>query len=394
MTTKADIDLTDEQLDAVTDLMEWFENDHRKKVFTLAGYAGTGKSTVVNYAMQALDIDLDDVAFVTFTGKAALVLNTKNIPAQTIHSLIYEPILATFTHPITKLKGSKVAGFRLARSLPKDYKLIVVDEVSMVSMKLLVDLMSFGVRLLVLGDPAQLPPVMGQDNRLLQTPDAFLKNVHRQAADNPVLWAAMQAREGRPIPYGSHGDNLLVVPMYQIKVEWMAQYDQVICCRHKRRKQLNEDIRRYHGYSGLPNLGEKLVCLKNDWETMAYGRMVTPLVNGLMGYVAREIDLKEDLNYGDRTIMLDITPLHDPEARFYLLECNLDWFEPHPMMEPSKDGKPQQFDYGYAITCHRSQGSEWDNVVFFNDGFGDVNQCKQLLYTGITRASKNLVLGL
>jgi exodeoxyribonuclease-5 len=334
------------------------------------------------------------VAFVTFTGKAALVLNTKGIPAQTIHSLIYEPILATFTHPVTRLKGTKVAGFRLKLNLDRDYKLIVVDEVSMVSMKLLVDLMSFNVRLLVLGDPAQLPPVMGQDNRLLQTPDAFLRSVHRQAADNPVLWAAMQAREGRPIPYGKHGDNLLVVPMYQIQTDWMAQYDQVITCRHRKRKQLNDDIRKYLGFSGLPNLGEKLVCLKNDWEVFAHGRMVTPLVNGLMGTIARELDPEEDIKYNDRSIMLDIIPLHDPEARFYLLESNLDWFDPIPGIEPSKDGKLQQFDYGYAITTHRSQGSEWDNVVFFADTWGDVMTCKQLLYTGITRASKNLVLGL
>lgn len=389
------ISLTDEQTAVVCDIMEWFENDrHRKQILTVAGYAGVGKSTVVKAAIESLDLDPTRVGYVTFTGKAALVLQMKGNKAQTIHSLIYEPILVSFTHPVTKLKGTRVAGFKKREALT-EFDLLVLDEVSMVSLKLLDDIRSFRVPMLALGDPAQLPPVMGVDNKLLTKPDAFLRQVHRQAADNPILWASMRIREGRGVPYGRHGENLIVVPRNQVTIEQKVWADQVICCTHRERKTINAEMRKYLGYEGLPKEGEKLICLKNNWDEVAFSRdMSIPLVNGLMVKVLRDVSHDLDVHDASRMVYLNLAMLGDPDAQYLSLESNLDYFEPIPGYEPATDGMHNAFDYGYAITCHKSQGSEWDNVVYLHDGFGDWVQQRQLLYTGCTRAAKNLILAM
>lgn len=395
MAALVNVELTDEQMNVVCDILEWFENKrHKKQIMTVGGYAGVGKSTVVKAAIEALDLPPERVGYVTFTGKAALVLQMKGNNAQTIHSLIYEPILVSFTHPVTKLKGVRVAGFK-KREVLEDYDLLVLDEVSMVSSKLIDDIKSFGVPMLALGDPAQLPPVMGVDNKLLLTPDAFLKQIHRQAADNPILWATMQIREGRPVPYGRHGDNLVVIPKHEVTIEQKLWADQIICCTHKERNKINTELRAHRGFTGLPKLGEKLICKKNNWDEVSFGEhFAVPLVNGLMVKVLRDVRSDYDVHESSRMVYLNVEALHDPTAQFLSVEANLDYFDPIPGYVPSPEGNHNAFDFGDAITCHSSQGSEFDNVLFINDGFGHWIQQQQLLYTGASRAAKNLILAL
>lgn len=388
------VQLTTEQFEAVYAIIEWWNaNKHRvysvPPVFKLAGYAGVGKSTVVKYAIEALELDPMSVGYVTFTGKAALVLQSKGCFAQTIHRLIYQPILSSYIDKPTGLKKQRVAGFELREELERPLKLLVIDEVSMVSPRLLADLMSFGIPILAIGDPAQLPPVRGQANGLLDRPDAFLETIHRQAADNPILWASMQARNGRSIPYGRHGSALEVMPLSRVTDEMMLDANQVITCTNKDRTLRNTRIRAALGHTGsLPNEGEKLICLKNNWDEEANG---TPLVNGLLTRVDR---VPNGVSRGRRTFYMDVTIEGDPSAVFYALETNLDYFEPVPERPANTDGNVNHFDYGYAITCHKSQGSEWDSVVFVNNAFGDHATQRQLLYTGITRAAEKLVLAI
>src|SRR4029079_19254726 len=136
---------------ALTAAANWLKGARgRASIFRLFGYAGTGKTTLAKHIAAGVD---GKVLFAAFTGKAAMVMRHKGCErASTIHSLIYRPLDSDSEVPSFELWDNAPAG---------NAKLIVIDECSMVDAELGRDLLSFGVPLLVLGDPAQLPPVQG-----------------------------------------------------------------------------------------------------------------------------------------------------------------------------------------------------------------------------------------
>jgi exodeoxyribonuclease-5 len=162
----------------------------RKESYTcIAGYAGTGKSTLVKFIVSALDIDPDLVCYVAFTGKAALVLKEKGCPnAMTAHKLLYQSYPrndGTFWH-------------KQKRPLDKAYKLIIVDEVSMLPKDMWELLLSHNIHVIALGDPGQLPPI-GDDNGVLANPHIFLDEIMRQAQESEIIRLTMDIREGKPL---------------------------------------------------------------------------------------------------------------------------------------------------------------------------------------------------
>src|SRR5208283_4449335 len=167
--------------------------------FRLFGYAGTGKTTLARHI--AGDVE-GDVQFGAYTGKAALVLRSKGCgEARTIHSMIYRP----------KDLDSEEPSFVLNEDSPASKaSLIVIDECSMVDEDLGRDLLSFGKKVLVLGDTAQLPPVKGGGFFTEQQPDIMLTEVHRQAVDNPIIKMSMLVREGGRLPLGTYGESQVI----------------------------------------------------------------------------------------------------------------------------------------------------------------------------------------
>jgi exodeoxyribonuclease-5 len=385
------IDLSPEQQRAHSEFKVWLRGAQRQP-FVLLGYAGTGKSTLIQLFADEFGWRDGGVVYVTFTGKAALVLRRKGLEAQTIHSLIYAPILEQYWCERTQQQKERVCGFKLRD--PNELhevgvKLIVIDELSMVSAKLLADLLTFGVPVVAMGDPGQLPPVQAQENMLLKRPNATLTEIHRQAADNPIIWASMRARQGLPIPYGVHGDGRLSVRRWtsaELQHLDTTTFDQVLCCTHRLRRWFNDKERLEAGRGELPEVGETLVCLRNRWEELADDG--TPLLNGLKVKVVGTWGLP---NYKERTLTLDVET--EWGAGFAPLQCELDWFtEASKGKECDTNSKWAHFDFGYALTVHRSQGSEWPAVVVVNDGFGDATLRRKLLYTAVTRASERLWL--
>src|SRR5215475_887427 len=165
------------------------------QIFRLFGYAGTGKTTLARHVAGGLD---GKVLYAAFTGKAAQVMRNKGcMGASTIHSLIYKALESDEETPSFELWDDAPAS---------KAKLIVIDECSMVDAELGRDLMSFGVPVLVLGDPAQLPPIQGGGFFTENEPDAMLTEVHRQAQNDPIVRMSMDVREGRPLDIGRYGE--------------------------------------------------------------------------------------------------------------------------------------------------------------------------------------------
>src|SRR5215210_6682011 len=238
----------DAALKAVAD---WLRRGDRP-VFRLFGYAGTGKTTLAKHIAEHVD---GDVAFGAYTGKAALVLRSKGCSdASTIHSMIYRSRESDEGGPSFILNRQSAAA---------KADLIIIDECSMVDEELGRDLLSFGRPVLVLGDPAQLPPVKGGGFFTEAEPDAMLTEVHRQARDNPIVRLSMAVRAGGRLPLGRHGESR-VLSRGEIDAAEVTRADQVLVGLNRTRRLYNRRIREILGYRDpMPAAGEKLVCLRN-----------------------------------------------------------------------------------------------------------------------------------
>lgn len=361
---------------ALKAVSEWLRKPKGPQIFRLFGYAGTGKTTLAKEMAQGVK---GDVLYACFTGKASLVLRKKGcIGASTIHSLIYKPI---------EDEETGITRFMLNLDSPAAHAgLLIIDEVSMVGEDLARDLLSYGTRVLVLGDPAQLPPVKGEGFFINARPDVMLTEVHRQAADNPIIRMSMDVREGRGLRVGEYG-NSRVIRRGDIDRDAMRDMvldaDQLLCGTNKTRQAYNARIRGIHGRSGVaashhPVPGERLVCLRNDRDL--------GLLNGGLWEATK-------VKATGKMLDLEVKSLDEPNLPHVEARVPEEFFDGTEKSLPWQDLKRvQQFTYGYALTVHKSQGSQWDNVMLFDESDVFREDRAKHLYTGITRAAERITV--
>ena len=410
------VTLTADQAEAAALIEEWFLHLNTQ-IFVLCGYAGTGKTFLVDYVVRALGlVPGESAVFVAPTGKAASVLIRQGVPASTVHSLIY-----TREEDIEVNEDGEVISERFLRFVRKekidsDIRLIVLDETSMVSDDVLRDLLSFGVKCLCCGDPAQLPPVKGS-NSLLSMPVITLKEIVRQEKYNPIVRLAERVRRGEEVPFGQEGCvNVLPRRAFtrQLREKLFAEADQIIVGTNRTRAAVNREVRLLRGIpegAQLPCDGENLVCTLNDWSKTLDEKGDFHLVNGIIGTCR---NVREQL---DGLGQLDFTPDFLPDTlddlpfdagiftrgqyfhgygdKAYLLTNGILVHEDNAAMlrrfKVRREDAVCRFEFAYAVTCHKAQGSEYDNVLvldesaFFSDG-------REWLYTAVTRAKKQLTI--
>lgn len=360
------ITLTKQQNDCLKTVIKLFQEG--QKIITIAGYAGTGKSTVIDTIVKELNLE-NNVAYVTFTGKASLVLRNKGLPATTIHALIYNCHQDEFGNIVTTLRWD----------IDENIKLIVIDEISMVSKELLKDLMSFDRPIIALGDHGQLEPI-GEDNGLLKRPDFVLTEIIRQAADNPIIYLSKLVRENKFDRMDNEKVKVLKRKDFELSmVEWA---DQCLCGFNQTRNFINFNMRKYYFNieEELPIVGDKIISLKNCWKTLDNNR--NPLINGTMCTVKK---IHKKL-YGNSILEIDLEDLYT-NSYFSKLRISSNIF----LNKPIQNSKLPVFDYGYAITCHKSQGSEYNKVLLIDECLNKETYSRWL-YTGITRAKDKLVI--
>lgn len=350
--------------------------DQGSPVFRLFGYAGTGKTTLVRHLTEGLD---GRVAYGAYTGKAALVMRRNGCPdATTLHSLLYSSHTDDRGHTTWTVNRDGAAA---------KAELIVIDEVSMVGRQMGEDLLSLNVPILVIGDPAQLPPIdRGADAGGFFTsgdPDALLTEIHRQARDNPIVSLATDVREGRPLRAGRFGASAVVrhPDKDELQRDVLAA-DQVLVGRNATRHSYNGRIRRLLGRQGpLPVIEDKLVCLKNNRSR--------GLLNGGLWRVheaeapaddAKEVELLVDSEDFEGTSRKSVSV---PREFFVGGHEELPWqYLRH----------VDQMTFGYALTVHKSQGSQWPRVVVFDESGVFRNDARAWTYTAITRASERVTV--
>ena len=365
------MDWSPQQEAAMKAVRAWMRSPSAPQVFRLFGYAGTGKTTL---ARHLADDARGEVLFGAFTGKAALVLRRKGCAgAKTIHSMIYR---------VDDGEDSWEPKFILNQdSDVRDASFVIIDECSMVGPDLGADLLSFGTKVLVLGDPAQLPPVSGAGFFTEGlTPDIMLTEVHRQARDNPIIAMSMTIREGGALELGEYGTSR-VIPRSVIDSAQILAADQVIVGLNRTRQLYNKRIRELNGRSGdVPVKDDKLVCLRNDRNKK--------LLNGSLWHVQKKATAKGDI------VSLTLTPDDAvDESKPTKVKVRREFFDGTDDTLHWQDKKGTcEFTYGYALTCHKSQGSQWNNVVVFDEAGAFREDARRWRYTAITRAAERVTV--
>ena len=400
------MELSEQQSYVLQSILNWYsmtKDSPSERPAILTGAAGTGKTTLVVELLRRLStVEGLDVAVVTYTGKASDVLQAKLVSqginfcyVGTIHSLFFVP-----KDIETREDGTEELIFekknRTAMINRGAWDLLIIDELSMIDSDMLWELQRLQVPLLFCGDHNQLKPVSGDTASLLSKPSFTLKEVHRQAIDNPIVQIATKILNDEDIPMGVLGEKFIrvynnpgsVVPMVN---NFMDKYfvsklgsGVILCGENRVRHMFNNRVREKLGLSKskYPQVGEQVICLKNDKNT--------GLKNGTLCEVIEACEpLGKDSQYG-RMQVLNKQTLWEGSVTCYLgaFSKNMDFkaFQRHP--------EAQFFDYGYALTVHKAQGSEWDTVMLFNRRMPKQSpeDYKRWLYTGVTRASDKLIM--
>lgn len=363
------ITLTEEQQSAVNRIADWMEfpaATHQE--FRLGGYAGTGKTTVIKAVLDYLQKD-NRITIAAFTGKAVNVLQRKGLKeAQTLHSLMYQCC------PLPS-GGFK---FILRDELEDNPKLIIVDEASMISNDLYDDLVSFGTKLLFVGDPGQLEPV-GDNPDIMGEPDLVLQKIHRQAAESPIITLANGVRLGETIRLGDQG-AVFIRNKTGFSIAMAAEFDQVICARNKTRTEINtkfRDMLKKPRTMLLP--GDKIIVLRNNPSYVVFNGMilfVETIANQTKDFTL--LTAKDEIG----RVFPNIPIWNQPFEKDIGKEFKIPTYKTNQMVYA---------DFGYCITCHKSQGSEWPSVLVWDEWMPPkIWDMKRWRYTAITRAAERL----
>jgi len=408
--------LTEEQSGAVDAVCSWFQDwEPSMPHFKLGGLAGTGKTFVVPFLTKSLGLSVsaESVVFCAYTGKAAMVLRKKGLPASTIHRLIYEP-----EETIDPKTGESTVVFIRKESLPENLKLIIVDEASMVGREIHEDLSGFDKPILYIGDYGQLPPI-GTDFNLMDEPklDAKLQTIHRQAAGNPIIKLSMMIRDGyTKFPFDDWAGTIGRTTAYDVKDSSLRGANQILCGMNETRRNTNVYMRDLFEYKGNPKKGERIIVLQNKHdEELVNGQQFVMTKESIRvdhrtirvfaadadhyeDYIETEAKIKTNRDRLRKGKTVDVKTIKDLMNTFgRSLQCsafNLCEGAPEPFKEEWRTRV--QADYGYCISVHKAQGSEWDDVLLWDDGMWSWGRDKEdlrvrWLYTGVTRAAKRLI---
>ena len=358
-----EITLTEEQLTAVNRITDFIAKPNAERQFKIGGYAGTGKTTLIKHLLKHSG---KRCLVCAFTGKAVHVLNKKGVPAATIHSSIYN----------TEVNRDGTYTFYRRDRIEGNPDIIIVDEASMVSTDLYDDLLLFGKPIIWVGDPGQLEPV-GDNPNLMAEPDFVLSKIHRQAEKSPIISLATKIRMGGVVEAPMCDDLKIYRGKKQsITPQQLLAVDQVLCATNRTRITLNNAVRKHLNRPANDIvIGDKIIVLRNNRTFSVF--------NGMIATVTK-IKKTEALYY-----MCDLVD----ELGNELLDRPL-WRTPFIRALNKNEYCPRDYvhvDFAYAITVHKSQGSEWDNVLLFDEWLPPkVWDMKRWRYTGITRAAKKL----
>jgi len=408
--------LSDEQEIVLNELIKWVENRtfqiKEKKIKVVRGFAGTGKTFLISELVKNLKKNRPlHISLCCFTGKAVSVLKKRlkennalydSDYIGTVHKMMYKPIFYIENGQPKLKKWEKI-------NIYSD--LIIVDEASMINKKIFQDIIYHGIQTIFFGDAGQLPPISPENFNLLECYDYELTTPHRQSLENPIIQLSQKIRNDEIIKVGIYGDGVFKLNNTQGKKVFEDilnnDYDEnntiVLCGLNRTRVELNKKIRKkLRGFEGFPNSTDRIICLKNNSET--------GIMNGQLGTLV--FSLPSTINYCGKKLLETTIKMDDHDIMFDALLDEGTFNSKNSFINISKTYNKKFFkflnknikysnylnidffDYGYCLSVHKSQGSEWENVIVFEETskYWNMDFYKKWLYTAVTRAKKKLFI--
>lgn len=388
-----DFEPTESQSILLEKVKVWFSNwQYGKRSgphpqwFSYSGAAGVGKGVAAKMIVDMLGLSERTYIACAYVGKAVLQLRKNGMNAKTIHSLIYD---ARPVYEGDDDEGNKVLKYKffLKDKLDEDYQLIFVDEAAMVNDDMKDELLSFGIPIIFMGDMNQLPPVFGSST-ILANPDHILTQIMRQKENDPIVQLSQMILKGIPIMEGKYGNSQVIRDM-PLDNRLITDYDQILCNTNKYRVALNNYIRKNlkHFPENKPMIGDKIVCCQNNWNLSVDGY---PLTNGMIGYI---IDISRQYTHKGYYKITFEPEFLNSDNQFIGLKMDSKYINsPYETQKSMGRIANEKFEYGYAITVYKSQGSEFDRVLYFDSNFRTPELTKRSRYTAITRAKESLTI--
>jgi len=401
----------------VTNLITRFSYRKIEKGFiTIGGYAGTGKTTLISKILDSVGPRMNPrIGILAPTGRAALNLKRKiidfglnedNYFIGTIHSLLYRPVVV----------DNVLVGWERKDKDEIGVDFVFVDESSMVGTEQWIDLIDNDLFIVAVGDHGQLYPIKtdlinSQTNYSVKfkvnslqkeifNPNFELKTIHRQLEDNPIIKLSMEVRNGKSIKNGLYGKNVFklnwkdpVCKQIFDKINFEDQDLIMLTNTNNTRSILNDDVREKLKYSRHePYPGEKIVCLSNNRHLgIMNGELFT--VEWLMHFDKYYYDITIKSENSD--LMFSVLARKDIFGSVdYSKIQKVEKLSSSTSLELRKRGGECRFDFGYAISVHKSQGSQWKKVILFEERnrYQNDDEWKRWLYTGVTRPTEKLFI--
>lgn len=425
-------DLSPDQRTVFDAMLDWTANASTRRerpILTVGGLAGTGKTTLLGVLAAELQARKKLVAYATFTGRAASVLQRKLRAGgvvttsetrtrkeakevgrvggpplcTTIHGLLYRPV----TDPVTE----EIRGWEKRTELDRAYDLVVIDEASMVSDEILEDISRHGVPLLAVGDHGQLPPVAARGD-LMQNPTLRLEKIHRQAEGSPIIALAHHIRSGgRFSNFKGHRDTaadaqaaIRFFPKDRLSAVITDAFAEaavvtdasaalnvgLLCWTNAVRVEMNRKARGILGHKSFPQAGEIVVCCKNR----------PPVYNGMRGHLTAPA-AKGSKPW--RTLLRvrfpdeEISDVADALTVQFNRARPIQSIEELAALGVHVDTMGQAgalYDFGYAMSVHKSQGSQFDHAILYCDRPEEPHKedSRRFFYTAVTRAARRLTV--
>lgn len=366
---------------------------------------GTGKSVVLHEIINRAHLSYNQIAPMAYTGAAACVMRSRGFTnARSIHSWLYELVRVKkkiyddngFTTKYNTQFNTPEYEYKFIPrepgTLDENIKLIIIDEGWMVPKNMVKDILKHNIKVIVAGDPNQLPPIGGEPAFLTGDNVMHLTQIMRQAENNPIVYIADRAIKGLPIHCGQYGNRVLVIPDTELTLDMVLTVGNVICGTNKTRDYFNQRIRNALGMNpDMPSFGERIICRNNNWNITKDN---IALANGLAGVISSPISIN-NYNAPVPTLCLDFLPdlLNSPfeNLRINYQYLNGSYEERQKIKESKFDNKNGElFEYAYALTTHLAQGGEYPCGIFYEE-FLRANLHNQLCYTGITRFKEYMI---
>lgn len=383
------MEYNDEQIKIINEAYDFYYNSS-KQVYEFSGGPGTGKSTIMLGILDKLKLNRNSILSMAHIGQAAINMRLKGLPnAKTIFSSIYEFKKVISDDYDTYYNRPKIKFIKRDKDL-SNINLMFIDEGYSVPLSLKHDIEKHNIKIIVAGDVDQLKPVMDKPAYLTNIDNITkLTKCIRQEENSGIVYLYKRALGGYPLIEGKYG-NAIVINDDEVTNSILHKANVIICGTNKKREYLTNIIRNdiLKINSELPTYNESVLFRKNDWTIENSGINIT---NGLRGKIKNNPS-SNDIRNGNFIVNFNANNL---DCTFERLQCDYEYlissYKDKVKLKFRKNNSGQKLEFGYALTCHMTQGSEYESGIFFDDGFIGPDY-KNYMYTGISRFKKNVII--